>query len=139
MKERLRIACHSIVFCHRNSTILYYCGCSPVTNIRGVFKTQWKILMELFSNIVNAYQSLTIFTKCFILDGWLGFEYTFDLNNILNPELDSFTSDHEAAICFIRYLLEIGIPKSSCDVEFQIVSIFVFAYLFSYHFFLNYM
>ena len=41
-----------------------------------VLETNQTSKMELFVKIVNAIKSLTIFTKGFILDVWMGFKYT---------------------------------------------------------------
>ena len=41
-----------------------------------VLETNQTSKMELFVKIVNGIKSLTIFTKGFILDVWMGFKYT---------------------------------------------------------------
>ena len=41
-----------------------------------VLETNQASKMELFVKIVNGIKSLTIFTKGFILDVWMGFKYT---------------------------------------------------------------
>ena len=40
-----------------------------------VLETNQTSKMELFVKIVNGIKSLTIFTKAFILDIWMGFKY----------------------------------------------------------------
>ena len=39
--------------------------------------------MELFAEIVNGWNVLTIFAKNFILDVWMGSEYAFVLHKVL--------------------------------------------------------
>ena len=63
----------------------------------------WTSKMGLFAKIVNGERSLTFFTKCFILDVWLGSEYSSELHCVKYFRIWSYSSP-----CFPAFGLNAG-------------------------------